>query len=144
MDSLGTTESIVCVKKNAIINQKMIEMNITCSIYPFNNLYAYLTFLLSSGSILKWFRDNLMETKKPNLYSCFDKIVEKKYKNLSRLFLLPHFAGSGTPYLDFNSRGIIAGFTLDTDKYQIYKAILEGTCMESRLNIELMENVAFV
>jgi xylulokinase len=53
--------------------------------------------------------------------------------------VLPHFSGSGTPYLDNQSKGIIAGLSLNTDVFAVYKAILEGTCYEGRLNIELME-----
>jgi len=139
MDSLGTTESILCVNKDAVITPEMVDMNLPCYIYAVNNLYAYLTFLSSSGSILRWLRDNFMDSEEKDFYRAMDKTIEEKYKKPSGLFVLPHFSGSGTPYLDFNSRGVIAGLTLDTDKYQVYKAILEGTSYESRLNIECME-----
>lgn len=144
MDSLGTTESIVCVSKDAVLTPEMVDMNLSCYVYVANNLYAYLTFLSCSGSVLKWLRDNFLGYGDANIYSEMDKIVEEKYQNPTGIFVLPHFSGSGTPYLDFNSKGVIAGLTLDTDRFQLYKAILEGTALETRINLECMENCNIV
>lgn len=144
MDSLGTTESIVCVNDKALITPAMIENNLPCYVYPVNSLYAYLSFLSSSGAILKWFRDSFMPIQEGNVFKMMDKAVMEKYHHPSGLMVLPHFAGSGTPYLDFNSKGIIVGLTLSTDKYQLYKAIIEGTNLEARINIECMEQSGIV
>ena len=136
MDSLGTTESILCVSKDLRVTPAMIENNIPCYCYPVNDLYAYLTFLSSSGAVLKWFRDSILGG---GAYAEMDNTAERENPGFTGLMILPHFAGSGTPYLDFNSKGVIAGLTLGTTKHQIYKAIIEATCFESRLNIENME-----
>jgi len=139
MDSLGTTESILCVNKELHVTESMIKNNLPCYCYPVNDLYAYLGFLSSSGAILKWYRDEIIGNTYENSYANMDKIITEKYPGYSGLMVLPHFAGSGTPYLDFNSKGVITGLTLGTSKYQIYKAILESVNMEARLNIECME-----
>ena len=65
MDLLGTTESIVCVKDFPTVNDKMLENNLCCYIFPINALYAYLSFLSSSGSIVRWFRDQILHTESP-------------------------------------------------------------------------------
>jgi len=137
MDSLGTTESIVCVSKALHVTNGMMENNLPCYCYTIDGMYAYLSFLSSSGGILKWFHDGILGASEG--YSYFNEAAAKEYPGYSGLLLLPHFAGSGTPYLDFDSKGVIAGLTLGTSKYQIYKAIIEATCFESRLNIERME-----
>ena len=59
--------------------------------------------------------------------------------NLQEFLVLPHFSGSGTPYLDVNSKGIISGLTLNTNIHQLYRAIIEGTCFEARMNMEIMQ-----
>jgi len=139
MDSLGSTESILCVDDHATIRSEMQELNLPCYPYVVNNLYAYLTFLSSSGSILKWLRNNFLKFDDKGTYAEMDKEIENNYKDPSEVFVLPHFSGSGTPYLDFDSKGIIAGLSLDTNRFLIYKGILEGTAFEGRLNIESMK-----
>lgn len=139
MCSLGTTESILCVYRDAVISTDMIKNNIPCGIYTARNLYVYLSFLSCCGSILKWYTDKFLGRREPNSFKELDIGAAALPQGPSSLFVLPYFSGSGTPYLDFSSRGVIAGLTLDTDKYEVYKAILESICLESRLNIECME-----
>lgn len=55
------------------------------------------------------------------------------------LFWMPHFSGSGTPYLDFNSTGVITGLSLGTTSGDLFAALLEGTAYEVRLNIDIIE-----
>jgi len=138
MDSLGTTESILCVNSQMHVTDHMIRSNLPCYCYPVNDLYAYLGFLSSSGAILKWYVNELLGGEKKS-YSQWDAETAELCPGYSGLLLLPHFAGSGTPYLDFNSQGVLSGLTLGTTKYQIYKGILEGVCLEARVNIECME-----
>lgn len=138
MDSLGTTESIVCIADNAVVTPKMIDINLCCYPYVIDGYYAYLTFLSSSGAILKWMRNQFFPHSAPNFFQDMDRAAAERFKAPSGLFVLPHFAGSGTPYLDFNSMGIIAGLNLGTEPVQIYKAFMEGTAFEGRINIENM------
>jgi len=138
MDSLGTTESILCVNKELNITKDMRQNNLACYCYPVDDLYAYLTFLSSSGAILKWFRDLFPESCRFD-YHEMNIAVKSECPGYTGLLILPHFAGSGTPYLDFDSKGMIYGLTLGTTKYQIYKSIIESTCLESKINIECME-----
>lgn len=139
MDSLGTTESILTVQQDYLITDSMKKNNFPCYVYPVDGLYAYFSFLSSSGSILRWLRDNLVFSNPSYSFENLNKEAEKRYQKPSGLLVIPHFSGSGTPSLNSLSKGIIAGLSLDTDIYAIYKAILEGTCYEGRLNIELME-----
>ena len=46
------------------------------------------------------------------------------------LFVLPHFSGAATPYMDSESRGAVLGLTLDTKREDIYKALMEGANYE--------------
>lgn len=144
MDSLGTTESMVCVNPNLVLAPAMMENNIPCSVYPVNHLYAYMTFLTNSGSLLRWLKENIFCSTDENIYFQYDNYVEKHYQAPSKLFILPYFSGSGTPYLDFRAKGMIVGLTLDTDRYQIYKSVLESTCFEEKLNLLNMENSGIV
>lgn len=144
MDSLGTTESMVCVDRHKILTDEMVRNNIPCSVYLVNGLYAYMTFLSCSGSLLKWFKEKLLFSHDENFYYYMDDYIKKNYIMPTNIYILPYFSGSGTPYLDFKAKGIISGLTLDIDRYQIYKAIIESTCLEQMLNLFNMEKCGIV
>jgi xylulokinase len=55
------------------------------------------------------------------------------------LFVLPHFAGSGTPWFDTSSRGAILGLNFGTTHATLAKAILEGLTFELRVNLDLLQ-----
>jgi xylulokinase len=139
MDSLGTTESMVCVNDRLVLTEDMAKNSIPCSVYPVNGLYAYMTFLTGCGSLLRWLKENLFCSNDENFYYYFDDNVEKSYNGPSEVTILPYFSGAGTPRLDFRARGSITGLTLDTNRRQIYQAMMEATCLEEKWNLDNME-----
>ncbi len=139
MDSLGTTESNVSVGKNLVITEQMVKENIPVYCYPVGDLYAYMTFLTCSASILKWLKEKIVNDPGKEFYDEYSKYINEHYKEPTRLYVLPYFSGAGTPTMDFRAKGVIYGLTLDTDRYELYKAIIESTCYEQRINLENME-----
>lgn len=138
MCSLGTTQSLLCVYDKPILSPKILKNNIPCGLYAIADRYAYLSFLSCCGSVLRWYTDHLLGGM--DSYATWDQKAAALSDVPTSLMILPYFSGSGTPYLDFNAKGAILGLTLDTEKVEIYKAILECLCMETRLNIELMSD----
>jgi len=139
MDSLGTTESMVCVGDKFTFSSNRLKNKIACSIYPVNNLYAYMTFLTNSGSLLRWLKNDIFCSTDENFYFHMDKNIEKNYQYPCNVMVLPYFSGAGTPSLDYHAKGLISGLTLDTKRSQIYQAMIEATCMEERVNLANME-----
>ena len=136
MDSLGTTESILCVYDRAVSNQFIQENNIPCCPYVLPDKYAYLAFLSCCGSVVEWCRSQLLG----NRLSLRElDAAAAQAGRPTGLFWMPHFAGSGTPHLDFNSTGVITGLTLRTTHADLFRAALEGTAYEMRLNIDVLE-----
>ena len=58
--------------------------------------------------------------------------------------VLPHFTGSGTPYLDLESKGAIVGLTLSTTKGELVKAVLEGISYEIKQNLAMLQDAGVV
>lgn len=56
----------------------------------------------------------------------------------SLLTVLPFFAGRTPPFLDVDAKGSIHGLTLGTSVFDIYQAIMEGICFETRLGLECL------
>jgi xylulokinase len=139
MNSMGTTDSIVCVSREFTGGRKLRSTNIPCGSYSVPGLYACHSFVLSTGSVIQWFRNNFCGSGERTSYKELDAMAEK-LDAPSCLYLLPHFSGSGTPYLDSRSKGIMAGLSVETSPAEVYRAILEGVCYELKINIENMES----
>ncbi|GHV28880.1 xylulokinase [Spirochaetia bacterium] len=136
MNSMGTTDTILCVGDSFNAGTLQTEYNIPCGSSAIPGLYACHSFVLSTGSVLQWFRSTFCGSG--TSYTALD--TEAAQLNApTGMYLLPHFSGSGTPSLDSLSKGILAGLSIETGKAEIYRAILEGICYELLVNIRNME-----
>jgi xylulokinase len=92
---------------------------------------------------VRWFRDAIALDKKQEAQELGKDPYRVLFEHLPEgpvpLFVLPHFAGSGTPYLDEHSRGAIVGLTLAASRWEIFRAILESLTYEMKVNLDLFE-----
>jgi xylulokinase len=104
--------------------------------------FVTLGFNFGGGSILRWFRDTLggeeLAEAKRSGRDVYDLLLGAVVTTPGSLLLLPHFAGTGTPWLDPLSKGAIVGLTLGTSKSDLIKAVLEGTTYEIAHNVAEM------
>ena len=144
MDGTGTVECIPVILKEKPTDIKFYEGGY--SVVPYlGDLYACYALSFTGGATLKWFRDNFAElefktSKKENknVYAELDNAVSDKPTGI---LVLPHFAGAATPYMDNDSKAAFVGVTLETTKYDLYKALMEGTSYEMLLNFNTMKSL---
>jgi xylulokinase len=139
-DTTGTVECMTIAMAEPVLTDAMLAAN-HC-VYPHcaPGRYVSLAFLYTAGSILRWFRDRFgaeaIREAKRRKKDIYDLLISKAPEGPTDLFLLPHFQGTGTPYLDSNSRGIVAGLTLNTTFEDVTRAILDGVAYEMRINLD--------
>jgi xylulokinase len=104
--------------------------------------YVTYAFIFTGGVLLQWFRDNfaaeqkqLAESQGQSIFTHLDAIGKQ---GPTGILALPHFSGAATPYMDSNAKGALIGLTLEHGVGDIYKALQEGICYESALNMELL------
>lgn len=139
MDGTGTVECIPVILESKPTDKRIY--NGGYSVVPFlKGRYACYAFSFTGGATLKWFRDTFAEAQKEeceatgkNVYALLDNSVPE---DPTGILVLPHFAGAATPYMDNGSKAAILGVTLETNKYDIYKALMEGTSYEMQLNFK--------
>lgn len=140
VDGMGTVECITVAFDQPVLTQAMLRNNYCCYPHVYGDMYASLAFTYSSGSILRWYRDNFGRWHRQQAEAAgkdvYDVILADLPGGPTGLFLIPYFAGSGTPYLDALARGAILGLSLNVDEKTFVKALLEGICYEMRLNVE--------
>ena len=96
--------------------------------------YAYN---ISAGSVVRWYRDALAYHLKDDEKSIYQILNEVSPDNPTNLMVLPFLQGmGGTPDVDPNATGLIAGLTTQTRLPDLYRAILEGITFEMRHNMD--------
>ena len=143
VDGIGPVECLPVMLRDHDNLDVMRQNNFCIEPYAVPGEYVTLGFSNTAGAVLKWYRNTLeQERYRAAAQSGADiyAIMESECPDgPSDLLLLPHFAGSGTPYMDPNSSGALLGLKLSTTKGEIYKACLEGISFEMMLNAELLE-----
>lgn len=144
MDGTGTVECIPVVLNEKPTNPGIYKCGY--SIVPYlGDQYACYALSYTGGATLKWFRDNFAELENKeaeaagkNVYAELDNMAPE---GPTGILVLPHFSGAATPYMDNDSKAAFVGITLETSKYDLYKALMEGTSYEMLLNFNTMKEM---
>ena len=87
----------------------------------------------STGSVIAWFKRHFAQA------TTFDALNEEAGRlppGAEGLLVLDHFQGNRTPYTDAHSRGAITGLTLKHTPAHVFRGIIEGICLGTRLIID--------
>jgi xylulokinase len=137
---IGTGECVVAVLDRCLLTMPLLNGNHGCGFHVVDGLYMSITDMVTSGALLRWYRDTIglqeAQLARELDRDVYDVIIEQTPDRPARIFVLPYFSGAGTPWFDPEQRGTIFGVTLDTDRAEIVKGILDGLCFELRLNLE--------
>ena len=143
VEGVGTADCIATAFDRPVLSRDMLKNNFNCGPHLIEDMYISLSFASSGGSILKWYRDcfaTAEAVEAANTNTSVYKLLDKRAsKNPTSLLVLPHFSGSGTPFMDPRSKGAIMGLTLETTASQYYRALMEGITYEMRYNLECLE-----
>jgi len=142
-DTCGTVECVTCISNKLSFPGSRLTYNYPTYPHVIEDRFVTIAYFYTAGALLKWYRDNfayeekkIAEREKKDIYEVITQQTEDKP---SSLLLLPHFMGSGTPWLDPSSKGALVGLTLETKSKDIIKAILDSVGYELRINLEFLE-----
>ncbi len=141
--STGTAEVFSTAFGEIRTNDGLFNGYYPCYIHTLPDLYFTFSLNHVGGLLLRWFRDRLCraecaEAEEAGI-DCFALLDSRMAREPRDLFILPHFNGSGTPWCDMQSRGLIAGLDLNTGIPELYRALLESQSYELAMNMEALE-----
>lgn len=137
VDSTGTCECIEPLYAEIPDNLDFQRVNFACVPYLENRGYVTYAYNISAGSVVRWYRDALAYHMKEEGRSIYDVLNDLCPGEPTSLMVLPFLQGmGGTPDVDPNATGLIAGLTTQTRLPDIYRAMLEGVTFEMRYNQE--------
>ena len=94
--------------------------------------------MASSGSIIKWFKENFAREAS---YGTLDKEASEVLAGSQGLILLPYFLGEKTPINDPIARGVLLGLTLSHTRGHVHRAILEGISFGFRHHLAVLKEL---
>ena len=88
---------------------------------------------VSTGSIIKWFKDNFCGNEAAeaaargvDIYTVLTEKAERVPPGSEGLIVLDYWQGNRTPYVDPEARGIVRGLSLKHTTGHLFRAIIEG------------------
>ncbi|MBQ8151045.1 MAG: hypothetical protein IJ041_11075 [Clostridia bacterium] len=137
VDTSGTCECITPLFPAIPETLDFQRNNFACVPYLEGRGYVTYAYNISAGSVVRWCRDALAAHLKEDGRSVYAVLNETAPGQPTNLMVLPFLQGmGGTPDVDPNATGLIAGLTTQTRLPDIYRAILEGVTFEMRYNME--------
>lgn len=137
VDTSGTCECITPLFPEIPENREFQRNNFACVPYLEGKGYVTYAYNISAGSVVRWYRDALAYHLKDGDRSIYDILNEMSPDKPTHLMVLPFLQGmGGTPDVDPEATGLIAGLTTQTRLPEIYRGILEGITFEMRYNQE--------
>jgi xylulokinase len=138
--SMGTSECLTPVFPSPLPYQVTLEASLSSEPFLVDDMYCTLAYNVTSGLAVKWFFDTFTPNERPDGHPPYAVFEKNAPKTPTRLMVQPYLMGSGTPYMDHRARFAVLGADVGTSRYDIYKAVLEGLCMDQRLNLEIIQN----
>ncbi len=139
----GTIECVTTAFSKFNTDPLLLKYNHPIYCHVIKDLYITIAWCFTAGALLKWYKDNIavdeVRRAKESNKDVYNIIIGEASKDPSRVLILPHFMGSGTPYLDSRSMGAIIGMSLATTRQDIVKGIIDSLSYETKWNIETVE-----
>jgi len=137
--SVGTLEAITPVFRGIRLDAPLLKGNHGCIPGLIDGFYTSLAYVTTSGAVISWYHSNFISDN-----TSLDELSGLVPEGPSGVFVMPYFAGSGTPRMDIGQLGSVFGLSLDTGKERLFKGILEGISYELRVNIDSFRSAGIV
>lgn len=108
----------------------------------FAGQYALAAGMATTGSLTRWFRDQLARDLPPDeAYAQLFEAAGRVPPGSDGLMMLPYFSGERTPLNDPEARGVIAGLSLSHTREHLFRAALESVAYGIRHNLETFRDI---
>lgn len=118
------------------------EMRILCSVSAVPHKYILEASVLTTSTIISWFASNFFADD--NGRSAIEILLdhaEKSPVGSKNLITFPHFQGRGSPDWNAMAKGMFFNVSLETDKGDFARSILESIAFEVYENMEIIHGL---
>jgi xylulokinase len=134
VNSMGTSECITPIIDSMLPPDFTAQKSIPSEPLWEKGRFCCMAYNPSSGLLIQWFLATFTDEKELP-FAKFDNSVPP---SPTRIMIQPYLMGSGTPYMESGDRLAITGMDYGTTKFDIYRAVLEGLCLDQELNLAIL------
>lgn len=134
----GAGDILYCTDEITTNDRLFFDYHIVPHRYLINGCMA------ASGSLVKWFTNDILQCTQPDTFQALDKQAEAVPAGSNGLVILPYFVGEKTPLFDPTARGVFFGLTLSHQRPAIFRAILESVIFGFRHHIDVLAEDQYV
>lgn len=138
----GSTESLNLVINQENITQELIKTDICLEPYVIPGKYIVPVGQHTHGTSLKWFANQFaldLICKGAGEKSVYDKLNELCATDSGEVFFLPYLTRANLMDSQNQSLGVFLGLETGTSRSEIYRALLEGLCFETRYCLDILQ-----
>ena len=128
--SLGTSGTIFISSDHFSVDR----FNSLHSFDHANGKYHLMGCILSAASCNKWFMDEILNCDD---YQGEQEKISDEMLGRNDVYFLPYLMGERSPINDTDARSLFIGMSMDTDRKQMYQAVLEGVAFAIRDCLEI-------
>lgn len=132
LNSMGTAEGVFLPIAQPFSDPEFGRQGYNQGVHTLGGYYAFGAHY-TSGACIDWFRDSFA-AKTP--YAELIPEAEQIPAGSLGVFFLSHLRLANAPYDDAKARGAFLGLSTDTKRGALFRAVLEGIAMETRLTLE--------
>lgn len=110
--------------------------------YPVPNTWYVQTAILSAGLSLRWLRDVLGLSERPDAYEHLSQLAAQTPPGADGLIFLPYLAGERTPHMDPAAAGLFLGLRLHHHAGHLARAVMEGVTFAMEECLSLVDAAA--
>lgn len=138
LDSMGTAEGLILANDRPIFHDSLRQGGNQQSLLHLGSpRYALMCGLTTSGGAIEWFRRQTGGAS----YDSLIAEAEKLPPGSNGLVFLPQLRGGDQPYPNPHARGAFIGITGDSGAGALFRSVLEGLCLYTRLELDYLSAV---
>jgi sugar (pentulose or hexulose) kinase len=141
--STGTSWVILAVTDHPVLNTEFYPAP---GRHVVGGRWGVISYTPTGGAAFQWMKDTIGACRlnadgsvHPETFAEIDEKVSRKKPGASGIFFHPYFAGTACPTWSLRSRASIVGLTLSHDRYDIFRAVMEGVTYEIKWMLDVLE-----
>ena len=139
VDSMGTSQSTLVVVDQFLTNLEVVRDGFVCYAHVVPNCFILKAGIHAAGGAIEWLGGLLSAEKDTGIPIDYQKLEDEAAQGVGKTigpFWLPHFNGSGTPEVDWNSRAALIGIRLEHTRGDILRGLWESQAFWLKHNLE--------
>lgn len=139
VDSMGTSQSTLVVVNHFLTDLEVVRHGFVCYAHVIPNTYILKAGIHAAGGAIEWLASLLTADKDSDSQIDFRKLEQEAAQGIGKSIgplWLPHFNGSGTPEVDWNSRAALLGVRMEHTRGDILRGLWESQAFWLKSNFE--------